>query len=75
MNTRTRTSRSPFLPVGIAMTLMAAGFTFDGNGGLRWLWAAQPVVAAVLAATGVAFIGGWLVQRVQRPAPGRRSRP
>ncbi len=45
------------LPYGIAMTLLAFGFTFTGAR-LRWLWVDTPYVAVLLVVLGVGCVAG-----------------
>lgn len=62
--TRQRGAAKWLLPYGIAMSLMAAGFTFD-SGGVTWLWSASPAFAVVLAAVGMTCIAIAAVHRSQ----------
>lgn len=59
------THRSAFLPVGIAMALMAAGFTF-GAGEIRWFWESQPHVALVLAVVSAGMLTAYVIGRIAR---------
>lgn len=49
---RRRARDRVLLPYGIAMTLLAFGFSFAGDR-LRWLWAGTPYVAVLLVVLGV----------------------
>ena len=50
------------LPYGIAMTLLAFGFTFSGNR-LRWLWVDTPYVAVLLVMLGVSCLAVAIARR------------
>ena len=60
-------SRSPFLPVGIAMILLAGGFTF-GDQNLQWLWRSEPHVAILLVVVGAVLLAAHWMKRRGRPA-------
>jgi hypothetical protein len=60
--------KSPYFVPATALMLLAGAFTFNANGA-SWLWASQPVAAAVLLATSGVF---WVLLSVSRK--GRRGR-
>ncbi len=50
------TFRNPQFVSAVVFLLMAASFTFDGNG-VQWMWKDTPAVGAVSAAVSLVFWG------------------
>ncbi|MGV2901323.1 hypothetical protein ACNPM4_06555 [Microbacterium sp. AGC62] len=60
-----KSSRSIFLPMGIALGLLSGAFTFKA-GGAQWMWQSEPAIGALFALVGVSFLVVHFVRRHHR---------